>query len=286
MVRTSLNTSARPASYFRHQTCGFFARKRIANPRGFTLVELLVVVSIIGLLISILLPALGKVRVTARAVHCMSNLRSLGHISEMYYLEYGEIYPDQVTTDKSYWPDNVQSRGNYTWGELLTNSEYIAPGIWFRGGAKIVTCPQDLADEPQLMRPSGGGQFTYSRPTYMYNRRPWSPLNDFSNNHFPDDYRDWGASKGSSTPSNTMFLADGRLFYLLDGVMDFTHAYWYSDRFGSTAATDFRQMPGDPHNGSCNVLFGDGHVGTVGNVEGFRNELDFRDPGVFPLWGY
>ena len=46
--------------------------------RGFTLVELLVVISIIALLIALLLPALAKARALAVSVICESNLRQLG----------------------------------------------------------------------------------------------------------------------------------------------------------------------------------------------------------------
>ena len=75
--------------------------------RGFTLVELLVVVSIIGLLISILLPALASARRSGQGVACQSNLRQLGIALDAYALEnknhYAPAAPGIATTNRIRW---------------------------------------------------------------------------------------------------------------------------------------------------------------------------------------
>jgi len=70
------------------------ALRRPRASRGFTLVEMLVVLAIIGVLAGILLPVLGSAREAARTATCSSNLKQIYLGSQMYLRDSNGIYPN------------------------------------------------------------------------------------------------------------------------------------------------------------------------------------------------
>ncbi len=95
------------------------ARKKHVKPSGFTLVELLVVVSIIALLIALLLPALNKARDVTQQVRCLANQRQLGVFMQVYAQEHRGVYMLSINRFKNNAGQWKKTPWSYTLAEFL-----------------------------------------------------------------------------------------------------------------------------------------------------------------------
>src|SRR5688500_9708802 len=122
----------------------------VASSRGFTLVELLVVIGIIAVLMSLLLPTLGRARESARRTTCLSNLRQV-HLAFHFYAAGNR---DRVPL--GYRGLAAPGSGRKQWNSMVyssTSKKYCIFGILYLLGEmktpQVFYCPSNT--DPQSM---------------------------------------------------------------------------------------------------------------------------------------
>src|SRR5581483_4183652 len=81
-----------------YRLCEHSQEKSMNNQRGFTLLEMMVVVAIIAILAAILIPNFTHARAQAATSACMSNMKTIATAMELYYTD-NQAYP--VVSEKA-----------------------------------------------------------------------------------------------------------------------------------------------------------------------------------------
>jgi prepilin-type N-terminal cleavage/methylation domain-containing protein len=127
-------------------------RETMSCEKGFTLVELLVVIGIIGILAMMLLPQFSGMRDRARIASCQSNLKNLGTQVESFYADF-ERYPNATE-----WGNDFATLGIAKCPHDTSKYIYV-PGGYFSdaslAGKKIFALATDLTD-PKLAADATG----------------------------------------------------------------------------------------------------------------------------------
>ena len=218
---------------------------------GFTLVELVVVVAVIGLLAMVLVPGLARTGPNVRAVQCVSNLTQMQAGANMYSAEFNDGMlgnaplgtPPLITnswvmsTDGMNW---TMSNENTNLAKCLAGS--LAPFVQYQ--IRLYKCPGDIIPSdngPRLRSYSMNGMMgSYrlagvNRDNYNPGWKSYTKVTDLG---------------GNLPPAKAFIFCEENMLNLNDGYL----------QLNLSTPGAFPDVPGSYHNGALGISFADGHV--------------------------
>jgi prepilin-type N-terminal cleavage/methylation domain-containing protein len=244
------------------------------TPRGFTLIELLVVIAVIAILAALLLPALGRAKMQAQQIACLSNLRQVTTAGLLYLNDTRGGLPYNASVLPGYDP-NVPP----FWTDALTN---------YGADDQVRLCPSTSPQSLSLVGALGTADLAWVTgglgvPTQLgsYGANGW--LTEFVSEGPPalsyGAYSQFFFNKLSAVqrPSQTPLFFDQNYVATVPLETDAAASDLYFGQFplgferlgmgcctierhgGRTAGSSVPYLSGQPLPGAINMCFTDGH---------------------------
>jgi len=258
-------------------------RSRIG--RGFTLIELMIVVGVIAILMSITIPVAARVRAQGKSAACKSNLRCIG----MGLIAYQQDNADYVVPSYNMWGTAGGADCSLDgWAPILDRDKVVPGNREYQGN--IYACPAMLdidgvktgqtgtdpdnpkgyMDWPNLRL--GSQMQAVTIPQWGFNKiirvaywinadNPIGALTSVNNGQYYTASAGYGpGSNGLLMTANkaSVFASPSTLIALADGVYAGKHS---TARIGTANCRIGYRHPGGP--GTANLLFADTHVASV-----------------------